>query len=148
MAEQVNKTELIYKNEVYAVIGAAMEVYNTLGDGFLEPVYQEALEIELEKRKIPFAPQKGITIGYKDIRLKKEYIADFLAFNKLIIEIKAENNLTERDEAQLLNYLKATGMELGILINFGSHPNLQWKRMVATMPKYRLPHVLRSFRED
>jgi GxxExxY protein len=140
--------ELIYKNEVYAIIGAAMEVYNTLGDGFLEAVYQEALEIEFEKRQIPYVPHKGIRIGYKEVHLKKEYITDFLAYEKLIVEIKAEDNLTDRDEAQLLNYLKATGMELGILINFGSHPDLQWKRMVATMPKYRLPYSNRFFRED
>jgi GxxExxY protein len=140
--------ELIYKDEVYAIIGAAMDVYNTLGDGFLEPVYQEALEIEFGKRQIPCIPQKGITICYKDIHLKKEYIADFLVFEKLIVEIKAVNDLVERDEAQLLNYLKATGMELGVLINFGCHPNLQWKRMVATTPKYRLPHSRKLFRED
>jgi GxxExxY protein len=80
--------------------------------------------------------------------LKKEYIADFLAFERLIVEIKAINDLTDHDEAQLLNYLKATGMELGVLINFGSHPNLQWKRMVATTPKYRL-HLSHNFiRED
>jgi GxxExxY protein len=145
---EISMAELIYKNEVYSIIGAAMEVYNTLGDGFLEPVYQEALEIELEKRQIPFVPQKGITIGYKDVHLKKEYIADFLAYDKLVVEIKAENSLTERDEAQLLNYLKATGMELGVLINFGSHPNLQWKRMAATAPKYRIPHYHHSIRED
>ena len=140
--------ELIYKDEVYAIIGAAMDVYNTLGDGFLEPVYQEALEIQFGKRQIPYVPQKGITICYEDVHLKKEYIADFLAYEKLINEIKAVDGLTERDEAQLLNYLKATGMELGVLINFGSHPNLQWKRMVATAPKYHLPHSRKLFRED
>ena len=140
--------ELIFKDEVYAIIGAAMDVYNTLGDGFLEPVYQEALEIEFGKKHIPFVPQKGITINYKDVYLKKEYVADFLVYGKLIVEIKAINELTEREEAQLLNYLKATGMELGILINFGSHPNLQWKRMIATTPKYHLPHYRSIFRED
>jgi GxxExxY protein len=140
--------ELIYKDEVYAIIGAAMDVYNTLGDGFLEPVYQEALGIEFGKRQIPYVPPKGITICYKDVHLKKEYIADFLAYEKLIVEIKAVNELTERDEAQLLNYLKATGMELGVLINFGSHPNLQWKRMAATTPKYHLPRSRSSIRED
>ena len=140
--------ELIFKDEVYAIIGAAMEVYNTLGDGFLEPVYQEALEIEFEKRQIPFISQKEITIFYKDAYLKKGYVADFLVYDKLIVEIKAVNDLSEREEAQLLNYLKATGKELGVLINFGSHPNLQWKRMVATTPKYRLPRSLGKFRED
>jgi len=140
--------ELIFKNEVYGIIGAAMDVYNTLGDGFLEPVYQEALEIEFGKRKIPLVPQREISICYKDVNLKKSYLADFLVYDKLIVEIKAVNDLTDRDEAQLLNYLKATGMQLGILINFGSHPNLQWKRMVATVQKYRLPRSLGYFRED
>jgi GxxExxY protein len=140
--------ELIFKDEVYAIIGAAMDVYNTLGDGFLEPVYQEALEIEFRKRQIPFIPQREISICYKDIRLKKGYVADFLVYEKLIVEIKAVNDLADREEAQLLNYLKATGMKLGILINFGSHPNLQWKRMVATAPKYRLPRTIGNFRED
>jgi GxxExxY protein len=140
--------ELIYKEEVYAIVGAAMDVYNTLGDGFLEPVYQEALEVEFWKRQIPFIPQREITICYKDVRLKKVYVADFLVYDKLIVEIKAINDLAEREEAQMLNYLKATGMELGVLVNFGSHPNLQWKRMVATTPKYRLPRTTGSFRED
>lgn len=140
--------ELILKEEVYAVVGAAMEVYNTLGNGFLEPVYQEALEIEFGKRDIPFIPQKEISIEYKGIHLKKGYIADFLVHDKLIVEIKAINELTVREEAQLLNYLKATGVQLGVLINFGSQPNLQWKRMVATTPKYRLPLSHKLFRED
>jgi GxxExxY protein len=140
--------ELIFKDEVYSIIGAAMEVYNTLGDGFLEPVYQEALEIEFGKRQIPFIQQKEISIRYKDIPLKKAYVADFLVYEKLIVEIKAVNDLADREEAQLLNYLKATGMELGVLINFGSHPNLQWKRMIATTSKYRLPRSRLFFRED
>jgi GxxExxY protein len=140
--------ELVFKDEVYAIIGAAMDVYNTLGDGFLEPVYQEALEIEFGKRQIPFISQRGITICYKDVLLKKEYVADFLVYDKLIVEIKAVDDLAEHEEAQLLNYLKATGIKLGILINFGSHPNLQWKRMVATTPKYHLPCSSGHFRED
>jgi len=140
--------ELIFKDEVYAIIGAAMEVYNTLGAGFLESVYQEALEIEFNQRKIPFISQKNITICYKDIPLKKEYIADFVAYNQLLVEIKAVDNLTDREESQLLNYLKATSLTLGILINFGSHPDLQWKRMVATTHKYHLPRFPRNFRED
>jgi GxxExxY protein len=140
--------ELIFKDEVYAIIGAAMDVYNTLGDGFLEPVYQEALEIEFRKRQITFIPQREISICYKDIRLTKGYVADFLVYEKLIVEIKAVNDLADREEAQFLNYLKATGLKLGILINFGSHPNFQWKRMVATAPKYRLPRTFGNFRED
>ncbi len=123
---------LIYKDEVYALVGAAMEVYNTLGPGFLEPVYQEALEIELAERRIPFKSQQELRISYKGRRLRKTYIADFVVYDKIIVEIKALNRLTSREEAQLLNYLKATGMQVGVLINFGSANRLEWKRMVLT----------------
>ncbi|RMF32695.1 MAG: GxxExxY protein [Chloroflexi bacterium] len=123
---------LIYKDEVYALVGAAMEVYNTLGPGFLEPVYQEALEIELAERHIPFKPQQELRIAYKGRYLRKTYVADFVVFDKIIVEIKALNRLTSREEAQLLNYLKATGMQVGVLINFGAANRLEWKRMVLT----------------
>ena len=124
--------ELLYKDEVYAIIGAAMEVYNVLGPGFLEGVYQEALEIELAERGIPFEPQKELRITYKQRALKKTYAADFLVFDKIIVEIKAIDRLTSREEAQLLNYLKATKMLVGVLINFGGANSLEWKRMVLT----------------
>jgi GxxExxY protein len=123
--------ELIFKDEVYAIIGAAMEVHNELKTGFLEPVYQEAFEFELSNRSIPFTSQKEILIHYKSHLLKKTYIADIIAFERIIIEIKAIERLSDREEAQLLNYLKASGMELGLLINFGAK-KLEWKRMVLT----------------
>ncbi len=125
-------TELLCKEEVYAVVGAAMEVYNELGSGFLEAVYQEALEIELTLRGIPFEAQKELAIFYKGRRLKKTYAADFLTFGKIIVEIKAIDRLTSGDEGQRLNYLSATGLEVGVLINFGAKSNLEWKRMVET----------------
>jgi GxxExxY protein len=124
--------ELIFKDEVYAIIGAAMEVYNTLGPGFLEAVYQEALTYELAQRSIPFAAQKEISVFYGAHPLKAAYTADFLVYNKIIIEIKALNQLTSREEAQLLNYLKATNLQLGLLINFGCKDKLEWKRRVNT----------------
>ncbi len=124
--------KLLYKDEVYALVGAAMEVYNVLGPGFLEPVYQEALGIEFTERRVPSEPQKELRISYKGRYLKKTYIADFVVFGKIIVEIKALNHLTSREEAQLLNYLKATGMQVGVLINFGSAGGLEWKRMVLT----------------
>jgi GxxExxY protein len=127
-------TELLLKDEVYSIIGAAMEVHSILGCGFLEPVYQEALEIELRKRKIPYAPQKQLPIYYKDNRLKKTYVADYIAFEKIVIEIKAITHLSSLEEAQLLNYLKATDHEVGLLINFGAE-SLQWKRMVRSKKK-------------
>ncbi len=125
-------SKLLHKDEVYAIVGAAMEVYNTLGAGFLEPVYQEALEIELKERGIPFEAQKELRISYKERQLEKTYAADFVVFGKVIVEIKALNCLTPREEAQLLNYLKTTGLEVGILVNFGAHDKLEWKRMVLT----------------
>jgi GxxExxY protein len=124
-------SELLFKDEVYAIIGAAMEVHNQLGVGFLEPVYQEAMEIELSSRSIPFMPQQEIQIHYKDRDLNKTYRADFLVFNEIIVEIKAIDGLSGHEESQLLNYLKATRLELGLLINFGGN-NLEWKRMVRT----------------
>ncbi len=125
-------TDLVYKDEVYAIVGAAMEVYNDLGPGFLENVYQEAMEIEVETRSIPFNAQQQITVKYKNRPLKKYYIADLICYDKIIVEIKAMDNLTLREEGQLLNYLKATRMKVGVLINFGHYPSLEWKRLVFT----------------
>ena len=122
--------ELVLKEEVFAIMGAAMEVHRTLGSGFLEPVYQEALEIESLSRGLPFGTQKVLRIRYKEQYLKKEYIADLVYFDKVIVELKALDHLSGKEEAQLLNYLKATGMKVGVLINFGSHPKLEWKRLV------------------
>jgi GxxExxY protein len=124
--------ELLYKDEVYAIVGAAMEVYNTLGPGFLEAVYQEAFEIELTERDIPFESQQELLILYKGRQLRKTYLADIVAFGKIIVELKALDCLTSREEAQLLNYLKATGLELGVLINFGAAGKLEWKRMIKS----------------
>jgi len=123
-------TEIILKDEVYAIIAAAIEVHRELGPGFSEPVYQEAHEIELTRRKVPFESQKLLTSYYKGERLKKEYIADLVCFVQIIVELKALDKLTGREEAQLLNYLKATGFHVGLLINFGSHGKLEWKRFV------------------
>lgn len=132
MRKVVDLPELIYKDEVYALIGAAMEVYNELRSGFLEAVYQEALEIELAEGGIPFVSQAELPIDYKGHRLKKFYIADFIVFEKVIVEIKALNNLTSKEYAQMLNQLKATGKKVGVLINFGAENKLEWKRMVMT----------------
>lgn len=125
-------TELLCKNEVYALIGAAMEVYNQLGPGFLEAVYQEALEHEFRLRGIPFQPQPELPLIYKEHRLKKYYVADFIAYNQVVIEIKAQDRLTSIDESQLLNELKASGCEVGLLVNFGHPSKLDWKRRVMT----------------
>lgn len=126
-----NGRELIYKDEVYRIAGAAMTVSNELGSGFLEAVYQEALAMEFGDCDIPFEAQKKITISYKDRILKREYIADFFCYGKIIVEIKAIKKITGIEEAQLLNYLKATKLPLGLIINFGS-PKLEWKRYANT----------------
>jgi GxxExxY protein len=122
--------ELLYRKEVYEIIGAAIEVHKELGYGFLEPVYQKALEIELSMRKILFEPQKRLKIFYKGIDLDKDYIPDFVCFDKIIVEIKALDRLTNKETSQLLNYLKATGLKVGLLINFGSKGKLEWERFV------------------
>jgi GxxExxY protein len=105
-------------------------VHKVLGSGFLEPVYQEAMEIESRGRGLPFEAQRVLEIYYKEHRLKKEYVTDLIYYGQIIVELKALDRLTGREEAQLLNYLKATGMKVGVLINFGSHPKLEWKRLV------------------
>jgi len=141
--------ELVFREEVYAIIGAAMEVYNTLRPGFTEGIYQESLEIESAKRKLPFVPQQEIPVFYKETRLKKFFVADFVFYEKIIVEIKALDKLTSREEAQVLNYLKATQYPLGVIINFG-HPNeLEWKRLVGdAATTYRINQSHRYIRED
>lgn len=122
--------DLIYREEVFQIIGAAIEVHKVLGRGFLEAVYQEALEYELSLRKIPFVFQQPLKIQYKTHILSKEYIADLICFNSIIVELKALQRLTGQEESQIINYLKATGMRVGLLINFGSSGKLEWKRLV------------------
>jgi GxxExxY protein len=122
--------DLLWKDEVYAIIGAAMEVHSELGHGFLEPVYQEAMEMELAQRGVPYRPQCALVIYYKGRPLQKQYVADLICFDEIVVELKAMEKLTSREEGQLLNYLKATGKRVGLLINFGSTGKLEWKRMV------------------
>ncbi len=122
--------ELMLKEEAYKIIGAAMEVYNTLGHGFLEAVFQESLELEFAARGISFQAQREISISYKGKTLRKVYVADFLVFDQIIVEIKSISKLTKIEEAQLMHYLKATGCKLGLLINFGHPEFLESKRLV------------------
>jgi GxxExxY protein len=123
-------SELLYKDEVYVIAGAMMEIYKTLGSGFLEPVYQEALSVEFVRNGIPFEREKPLELYYKDVRLTKTYIPDFVCFGQIILELKALTSLTNIEVAQLINYLKITRMRLGLLANFGSFPRLEWKRYV------------------
>ena len=112
-----------------------MEVHSELGCGFLEPVYQEVMEIELAKREIPFVAQQALPIFYKGLRLHKLYVADLVVYGKIIVELKVIDHLTGREEAQLLNYLKASNIQVGVLINFGAE-SLKWKRMVYDLARY------------
>jgi len=120
---------ILFKQESYEIIGAAMEVHNELGSGFLEAVYQEALALEFSKRNIPFKQEQKIEISYKNQILSKQYIADFICYDKIVIETKALSELISNHESQVINYLKATDLKLGLLINFGSE-KLDYKRLV------------------
>ncbi|HQU91848.1 MAG TPA: GxxExxY protein [Pyrinomonadaceae bacterium] len=120
----------ILEDETYAIIGAAMEVYYKLGNGFAEPVYQEALGIEFELRDVLFEPQKRLHIEYKGRSLEKGYIADFMCFDEIIVEIKAIASLSPLDWSQIMNYLKASRLRVGLLFNFGSHGKMEMKRIV------------------
>ncbi len=114
----------------YALIGSCFEVYNEMGDGYLEDVYQESLELELTDRGIPYVAQPKLAIFYKGRALRKHYEADLIVLDKIIVELKAVKTLLPEHEAQLLNYLKATGRKVGYLVNFGAFPKLDWRRRV------------------
>jgi GxxExxY protein len=122
--------ELILKDEVYAIAGAAFDVYHTLGMGFLEAIYHEALQIELRRRNIPFESQKPLALTYKDVVLSKPYYADIVCYDQIIVELKVVDRLSNRETAQLINYLRITKLHVGVLLNFGSAPKLEWKRYV------------------
>src|SRR4051812_23268714 len=109
--------ELLYRDEVFRIIGACMAVHKDKGNGFVEPVYQDALEIELEFTGIPHDPQRNYLIRYRGRPLKHSYTPDLLCFDKIIIELKAAKALTDEHRAQLINYLKVTGLQLGLLVN-------------------------------
>lgn len=121
---------LILENESFALRGAFFEVYKNLGSGFLEAVYQEALAKEFELQKIPFCEQRELKLHYKGMCLKQTYKPDFICFDKIIVEIKSVSAIAPEHEAQLLNYLKITGVPLGFLVNFGHHPKIEIKRFV------------------
>ncbi len=123
-------TKLLYADETYKILGACFEVYKRMGCGFLEPVYQECLEIEFNFQEIPFTAQKELILEYREKRLKQTYKPDFICFEKIVVEIKAVSNLIDEHRAQLLNYLHATGYKVGLLINFGHHPKIEHERFI------------------
>ncbi|NQX00128.1 GxxExxY protein [bacterium] len=123
---------LIFKEETYRIMGGCFAVYRDKGHGFVEPVYQDCMEIELEHLGIPFDPQRNLVLHYRDKALRHGYIPDLVCFDQIIVELKAVKELTDEHRAQVLNYLKATGTKLGLLVNFGHRPGLQWERIVLT----------------
>ena len=121
---------LIYSQESYAINGAAFHVYESLREGFLEAVYQEALEIEFQRRGIPYEREKELTITYDGVELKQKYKADFVCYGKIIVELKAVSELDDAHRSQVYNYLHATGYKLGLLYNFGHYDGLEFERKV------------------
>ena len=121
---------IIYKDESYKIVGAAFNVYNKLGHGFLEAVYQEALELEFNKQGIPYEREKELKITYDGVELKATYKADFVCYGKIIVELKAVSYLDDLHRAQVYNYLHATGFRLGLLMNFGNTDELEKERIV------------------
>jgi GxxExxY protein len=122
--------DIVFKDESYRIIGACFEVYKEKRNGFLEAVYQECLGIEFNEQAIPFVEKPRLHLKYKGRQLKREYGPDFLCFNEIIIEIKAVKQLADEHRAQLINYLKSTGKQLGLLINFGHYPMIEHDRFV------------------
>ncbi len=121
---------ILFKDESYAIQGAIFEVYREMGCGFLEPIYQECLERELRLRNIPFTAQTELKLNYKGQPLQQTYKPDFICYGQIIVEIKAVREIAPEHKAQVINYLKATGMKLGILVNFGAYPKATALRLV------------------
>ena len=121
---------IVYKDEAYKILGAAFKVYNSLGHGFLEAVYQEALEVEFQKQCVPYEREKEMKIYYDGVELKQTYKADFVCFGKIIVELKAVSTLDDAHRSQVYKYLHATGFKLGLLLNFGFADELEYERIV------------------
>ena len=122
----------MFQQEGYNFVGACMEVYNTLGYGLYEEIYQQSLEIELENQNIPFSSKKAINTFYKGIKLEKVYIPDLTVYDKIMVELKSVQKICSEHEGQLFNYMKLTESKIGYLINFGHKSKLEWKRYILT----------------
>ena len=129
-AHEQEKKEVLFKDESYDINSCIYTVNRKLGSGFLESVYQEAMEIELKRKNIPFVSQQELEILYDGIPLSGKFIADIICYNKIIIELKAVSKITNQHKAQLINYLAVTGLSLGILVNFHSYPKAEIIRVV------------------
>lgn len=124
-------SSILYKEESYNIIGAAMEVHRIIGNGFTEPVYQDALEVEMRMRGIPYEREKTFDLSYKGVKLDKTFRADFVCYNSIIVKLKSVYPLADEHTAQVYNYLKASGLSLGLLLNFG-RISLQHERIPCT----------------
>ena len=133
---QTEEMDLLYFSEVRKIVGCAFRVYNSLGSGFLEAVYRDALMIEFRDEDIPAEMEKHLDVYYKGEKLLSTYKTDIICYGQIILELKAIAKLTDADSAQLLHYLRATGIKAGILFNFGKRGKLEWKRFVYTDEKY------------
>ena len=125
---------MIYEEEGFTIRGAVFEVSKTLGTGFAEEVYQEALEMELSERGIPFEAQKELLLSYKGRPLKKTYRPDLICYGKIVVELKSVRALAPEHEAQIINYLRATGFHLGLLVNFGAYPKADVRSYAFGVP--------------
>lgn len=123
-------TDLVFPDESYQIVGACFAVYNEVGPGFTESVYQECLELELSARGIPFICQRRLKLFYKGVELRQYFVPDIFCFDRIIVEIKAAYELCGDHRAQVHNYLKATGARLGMLVNFGHPSRLEYERIV------------------
>ena len=127
---QNTQKRFLFKEESFVIRGSVFEVYREMGCGFLEAVYQECLEKEFGKQKIPYVAQAELQLFYKSEKLQQTYKPDFICYDKIIVEIKAVKDISDEHRAQLHNYLKATGLQLGFLVNFGHHPKATIERIV------------------
>jgi GxxExxY protein len=131
------KDDFPLKDETYQVLGCCFEVYNEVGCGFLESVYQECLELELTVNQVPFQAQPSINISFKGQVLKKTFAPDLLCFDKVIVELKAVRGLVAEHRAQIINYLKVSRLEVGLLVNFGAYPKLEYERIISQKNRFQ-----------
>jgi GxxExxY protein len=122
--------ELLHQDETYRILGACFEVYKDKGCGFLEAVFQRCLEIEFGLLGVPARSQVQLALSYKGRPLKQHYVADFICYNKVIVELKAVSKITDEHRAQMQNYLHATGLRVGLLVNFGHYPKVEHERFI------------------
>jgi GxxExxY protein len=140
-------SELLYPKESYAIVGVCFNVYNEMGCGFLEAVYQECLQMELRTQGIPFVAQPTLSLAYRGQQLKQTYQPDFVCYDRIVVELKVAECLADAHRAQVLNYLHATGFKLGLLVNFGQWPKLDYERIALTGEK-TTPAVISGHSRD